>query len=247
MTDIQLEPQYREAFDTWKRLPSPQSSGQLLKTVKPVINTALRTYGGTSFSPTLRTRAKKLSLEAFNSYDPHKGSMKTHLMSNLQRLRRIQAKSQQIISMPERVAMDRLRTDDAGLELEETLGRPPSDSELADFTGLSTKRLAHIRQAQQPVAEGTLMQPTADGAGMFSPASTIPGQTTGSDAWVEFVYGDLNPTDQFVMERAMGLHGHQTIPAQQIAKHLGITPGAISQRMSRIQQLLDQRDEFGVL
>ena len=82
---------------------------------------------------------------------------------------------------------------------------------------------------------------------MFSPASTIPGQTTGSDAWVEFVYGDLNPTDQFVMERAMGLHGHQTIPAQQIAKHLGITPGAISQRMSRIQQLLDQRDEFGVL
>ena len=44
MTDIQLEPQYREAFDTWKRLPSPQSSGQLLKTVKPVINTALRCW-----------------------------------------------------------------------------------------------------------------------------------------------------------------------------------------------------------
>ena len=88
------------------------------------------------------------------------------------------------------------------------------------------------------------MQESGD-AGMFMPA-TRPAQEDNT-SWVEFVYSDLNSTDQYILERSMGLHGHAVLSPGQLAKDLKLSPGAISQRMQKIQNKLDQRDELGML
>jgi RNA polymerase sigma-B factor len=243
-----LEPDFHDYYHAWKANPGPDTAGPLLRAVDQIINTGLRTYGGPSAtSPTLRTRAREIVLQAFESYDPTKGSMKSHLMSHLQGLRRYAEQERQIIPVPEQVAMDRYRIEQGGLELEDILGRPPSDQEIADHIGMSRKRMEYVRKAQRPIPEGTLIQPGADGENQGNYMPQVNPQNDDAAAWVELVYTNLVPTDQFILERILGLHGHEPMSPGEIAKLLKLSPGAVSQRMQKIQTQLDKRDEIGML
>jgi len=237
-----LEPEYKDTYTAWTTTPNKKTTGALLRAVDPVISNALRSYGGGKPSPMLRSKAKQLAVQSFASYDPTRGSLRGHMLSRLQRLRRIAGSERQIIRVPEQVSLDQMRTSNASVELHDKLGRPPSDQELADHTGLSVRRLGYIRQGQRPLAEGTVSQRIAESAG-FDPAIK-PMQTT-NDAYTEFVYDELDPTNQYIMERTLGLHGHPRQSAVQLAKELKMTSSAISHRMKYIQQQFDELEDLG--
>jgi len=244
MPDMQLlEPEFKEHFDTWKATPNPQTTGNLLKVVDPVIDSALKTYAGRATSPTLRSKAKLLAVDAFQRYDPSRAKLRTHLMSHLQGLRRASAQESQIISIPERVGLDLHRLRMSENELRDKLGRDPSDMELADHTSLSRKRIEYIRKAQPGLAEGALApEGEADEGQGIGPGVVGPENNT----WVNFIYHDLSPVDQVIMEHTLGLHGKPVLPKQHIAAKLRLSPGAISQRAAKIQEKLDRKDELGV-
>jgi hypothetical protein len=245
MPSLQIESDYQPAYDAWKADPNPANSTQLLNTVRPVINTAVRIYAGPSAkSPTIRSQAKKLALEAMDTYDPSRGTIKTHLMSTLQRLRRVAARQRQIISLPEQVALDQMETARATAELEDRFNRPPSDAELADYTGLSQKRIGYIRGSMRPTAEGTITRMKDEGGGYDPSVKRLYDE---DDAWVELVYDDSDPTDQYIMERVLGLHGHTPQNPSSVASALKISPAAVSHRMARLQQKLDMREQIGIL
>jgi DNA-directed RNA polymerase specialized sigma subunit len=140
--------------------------------------------------------------------------------------------------------MDKKHLDESENELRYRLGRDPSDMELADYTGLSLKRIGHVRQAK-PVAATSQIEAASEDASM--PASTIPGVDPMAGAWDNFVYHDLDPTDQAIFDMTMGRHGRQKQTTTEVARRLGITPGAVSQRAARIQQKLDERFSQSVL
>lgn len=218
----------------------------MLRKLDPVLNTAMRSYASTSAtSPNVKRRAKELTLSAMNTYDPSKGKLRSHLLSRLQRLYRVGAQSEHIISMPEQVALDRNKLSRAAKELTDKLGRPPSDTELADNTNLSIGRMTYVQQKRAPLAQGTLIDSGTEGRGIQHPAVDMPDSNI--DAWLEFVHMDLNPTDQYILERSMGMHGHLKARPSQIAKELRLSPAAISHRLTRIQKHIDRREEFGVL
>jgi hypothetical protein len=75
-------------------------------------------------------------------------------------------------------------------------------------------------------------------------ASHLPGSRDASDAWVSIVYNDLPTIDQKIMEYTLGLHGHKKLNNQEIAKKLNRSPGSISQRKVKIQQILDQESDL---
>ena len=232
----QLEPAYTPAYTAWQASPSPDTAGKLLEAVDPVVKSALRVYGGKSASsPTLRIKARSLAVDAFHSYDPQRASLKTHLMSHLRRLQRVAGQEQQIIRLPEAVAMQRKAAEEAGLRLEDTLGRPPSDQELTDELGISPKRLAYIRQGARPYTSGQ------------SPVENAQVDNTTHAAWLEFVHDSLAPRDQFILERVMGMHGQAPCSPSEVARHLKISTAAVSQRMKSIQEQLDSRDELKIL
>lgn len=246
MAELQLEPDFLEPFNAWKASPNPTTTSALLTAVDPVLQSALRSYAGGKVSPQLRGQAKSLAIDSFGTYDPTKGKLRTHLLTNLQRLRRIQGQQAQIIRIPERISRDRSALLEASQALMETLGREPSDRELADYTGLSYKRLAQIRKAARPLAEGRFTAEVGDeGEEGFAPS--VDPLEPNYDAWVRFVYDDLTPRDQFILERALGLNGHRKMAPTQIAKALKVSPAAVSQRMAYIQSLLDKREDLGIL
>lgn len=242
---VRLEPEFAEPYHAWKAKPEPGTRSALLKAVQPVLDTAVHSYGGGSAgSPTLMSRARMLTLKSLPAYDPSRGSLRNHLLGQLQGLRRIGAQQQQIISMPEQVSLDRSHLVTTENDLRDALGRDPSDSEIADHTGLSLKRLAYVRTARQAVA-GSSLNTGEDENADFTPASTVPGAHRVEDAWTSFIYHDMGVIDKAIMDYALGLHGTPRLPVAQIAQRLGITASAVSQRTAKIQKQLDER--YGVL
>jgi DNA-directed RNA polymerase specialized sigma subunit len=230
-----LEPQYRDAFNAWKQKPSPGSTGFLVRTIEPEISKGINMHVGKP-NPLIRSRARKLTIQALSSYDPSRGvKLGTHVINQLQGLKRINRQQTTILKTPERVGIEQNRVRLAEQELQDELGRDPSMVELADYTGLSTKRLKHLQRFHQGMSEGRFAQMGEDGEG-FDPAV----EEQGDDPWIELVYGDLDPVNQKIMEWTLGLNGQPVRPNQDIAMKLGITPGAVSQRKAKIQALLDE-------
>jgi DNA-directed RNA polymerase specialized sigma subunit len=240
-----LEPEFTDAFNTWKATPNPATNTSLLKAVSPVIDTALRSYG--TQSPTLRSRAKQMTLSAMQTYDPSRGKLRTHLLSQLQGLRRYSAQEQNIISLPEQVALDQKFLHDQENNLRDFLGRDPSDAEIADHTGISLKRLNYVRQFKPPLAESTVSRPTDDGSDILEPGVRHLGRDDEGEAWLDFVYADLGDTDRVIMDYTLGRNGSPKLPVTEVARRLGITPSAASQRLARIQGLIDERQSLGIL
>lgn len=240
-----LEDEYAEPFDAWQKAPTPETRSTLLTAVDPVINQAIKSYGGASTgSPMLRSRARRIALDSFSAYNPQRGSLRTHLMHRLRRLQRVGAQDAQIIPVPEQVALERQHLDEEERELRIRLGREPSSQQVADATGLSLKRIGYIRQAKPPIATGTLVAQDPS----RTPASTMPGQDDAfARGWEELVYHDLGEIDQVVFDYLLGAHGQRKLTTTEIARRLGVTPSAISQRAAKIQTQLDERSTIGVM
>lgn len=239
-----LEDKFREPYQSWLADPSPVTADHLLKTLNPVIDTGLKSFGPSETSPMLKSRAKQIVLNAIPKYDPQRTKLTTFLMQHLQGLQRISYKQNQAIGIPEQVRLDKYWLDEAENELKDTLGRVPSLSELADKTGLSLKRINKVRKAWSGLVEGSLVSADESGEDIWAPATQTANDKY-SRAWTEFVYHSLPPRDQVIMEHSLGLFGKQTMSTGELARHLNITPSAVSQRKQKIQTVLSEYKNGG--
>lgn len=237
-----LEEEYAPAFNAWQQNPSPDTTSTLLKEIDPIIRQGLSYYGGgISNSPLMRGKAKQIAIKALSTYNPDTAPLRTHIMSNMQRLQRLAAHERQIVRLPERVAISQQQLLEVEKKFTDDRSRPPSDIELADRMGVAVKRLAEIRKAARALPESMVTQPTEEG-GVREMGSRAISQEP--DQWVEMVYMTLDPINQIILERALGLHGHRQANFSQIAKKLRLSSAAVSQRWNKIQQLLDAKDEY---
>jgi len=159
----------------------------------------------------------------------------------MQGLKRINRQQSQVIRVPERVLQENQKLRAYQQELTDELGREPSDAELTDKLGFSMARLTKIRKFQAGMVTGQAdaRDPLSGGV-----ASRLPGQHEAEDLWANIVYQELNAMDQQIMEWTGGMNGHKPLSNQEIAKRLGRSPGAITQRKAKIQQLLDQEQKL---
>jgi DNA-directed RNA polymerase specialized sigma subunit len=237
MMKPRLEPEYEQAYTEWKTTPSPQATGKLLTAVQPVLQMAERTYGGARPSPTLTSRAKVLAADAFKSYDPNRGSMRNHLMSNLQRLRRYSAQEQQIVRVPELASIQRNQLFETEKRFQAEYGRAPTTRELTDEIGISRKKLESLRRGVSLMSEGTAAR------SIDSPEAASMAREKGMPAWMDMAYDDLPARDQLILERSLGLYGNPVQSPAAIAKALGVSQAAISKRMAYLQQYLDSWED----
>lgn len=233
----QLEPDLQEPFDAWKAQPSPQTTGRLLRQLQPSIDKGLRMYAGQDVGPTTRSHAKRLALKSLNTYDPTQARLGTHVINHLQGLRRVVRREQQIIRTPDRVAADQAYVYRMTQELEERLGREPTDLEIADHSGISVRRLAKLRRHLQPLAEGSFESPETLNAVPLRPEDR-------ERRLMQLVYEDLDPRDQKILEWSLALHGKPRLDNRDIAVKLGVSPGAVSQRKAAIQSKIDALQSY---
>jgi len=234
---------YLKAWQEWRAKPGPQTTAAMLETMRPLINKAVAAQS-LQVNPLIYSKAKTITLSALSTYDPSKGPLISHVYNNMQALKRYAGRLAQGVSVPERVVADQQAIRQAEADLEDRLGRPPTDSEIADHLGFSMKRLRRARTAQSgvpmSVMEGSAPD-TGDAEGIFDPAVQ---QTGVNPAWVQLVYDDLSNTDKKIMEWTLGMNGQPKLSNQEIARRLNISPGRVSQRKLEIQRKLDSEYEL---
>jgi DNA-directed RNA polymerase specialized sigma subunit len=235
MMNDYLEDEFRPAFQTWQADKTPTGNAAFLKAIDPVINQGLQAYGDDS--PLLRSRARLLALDAANKYDPKRSRLRSHIVTNMQGLRRISRQQNQIVNAPERIVLENHKLRSATQELADELGREPTDAELSDFMRVSIPRIAKIRKYQPGFSTGQAESPESNFESM---ASRLPGDTGASDLWLQVVHQDLDPIDQQILEMTLGMNNRRKFSNLEIAKALNRTPAAITQRKEKIQRLLDQ-------
>jgi DNA-directed RNA polymerase specialized sigma subunit len=231
-----LEDEYRGAFTDWQNNQTPEGNAAFLRQIDPIIQRGVSMYGDNS--PLTTSRAKLLALESARKYDQKRSRLQSHILNNMQSLRRIRRQQEEVIRVPERVMLERNHLQQAAQQYRDELGYEPSDAELADHLKVSMARLQHLRSYQPGMLTGKLEE-----TDQSQPASRLPTQQR-FNQWAEVVYHDLSPMDQKIMELALGMHGIKPLSNQEIAKRLNRSPGAITQRKLKIQELLDREGEL---
>ena len=222
-----------EAFDNWKKKPTPENMGVLLDKAEPVINSAVQSYAGGNQA--LKSRARLLASKAFQSFDPDKGAkLHTHLMTQLQPLTRYSRAYSQVLHVPERTSADLYQIHQGHQRFVDEYGREPADSELADMTGISMRRIAKVRgYAKGEMAESGLTEQDEGETAVMYPGVS---RADPNQIWLEYVHHDLGPLDQKILEWKTGYNGKETLSTNEIARRLGLTPGAVSQRSAKIAE-----------
>lgn len=221
-------------YKAWKADPSSSNLQTLMGSAKSNIDMALKTYVGNE-DKAARSHAKILAVKAFRSFDPTKGTqLRTHFLTQLQPLRRMAAKRRTVMHVPEVVQQDMAGLNTATSELVDTLDRQPADSELADYTGLSIRRIQDMRRRNMAIAESS--RQTIDGED-FQDVVDTPGAL---NTWAEYVYYDLSAVDRKIYEWRTGFGGRKKLTNNMIARKLKLTPGAVSQRADRIAKRIEE-------
>jgi DNA-directed RNA polymerase specialized sigma subunit len=248
-TGLALEPEFHQVYSLWNKEQSPEANDAMLKNLNPIIDNAVKTYAGSGNNSVLKSRAKKIVIDSLPNYDPTNTKLKTYVFNQLQGLKRFSLHQNQVINIPEQVQLDYVNLKRKEDELQDNLGRPPSDEELADATSLSKKRIGYVRKLRLPSSEGTVLQPlmNSDSADFNDPSVVNRPSRGDMSAWHSFVYDSLGDIDKVIMEHSFGLNGKSVLSNQQIAQKLRVSPAAISLRKNKIQQELDKREQLRVL
>ena len=117
-----LEDKYKSAYESWSKNPTKSTTSELLSTITPEIERGISAHVGQS-NPLIKSQARSIALQAVKSYDPSKSKLGTHVVNNLQGLKRVSRKQTQILSIPERVSIDQGNVARSHTTLYDALGR----------------------------------------------------------------------------------------------------------------------------
>jgi DNA-directed RNA polymerase specialized sigma subunit len=135
--------------------------------------------------------------------------------------------------------MDLYKLHQAEQTLNDAHGREASDTELADHMGTSLKRIRHLRKYNRAeTSESSLIARDEEGdSEIYYPGVN---KVDPEKVWVEYLYYDSDPVDQKILEWKTGYNGKSQLGTNEIAKRLGLSPGAVSQRSARLSKKLSE-------
>lgn len=229
---------YPEAYTAWKANNSQENTAALMRAINPVITSAVKSYAGGDKRNL--TRARILAIKALPSYDPSKGvQLNTFLMSKLRALTRTTRQRQNMIHLPENVYFNRMALKDARQEHFQRYDTEPTNTQLADMTGL-TERQIKKADAYSPAVSGSAFNSEKGDSMVDAPRDYY-------DVWVDYVYHDMDDKDRKIFEGVSGYKGAKIKPKHVLAKELKMTPAAVSYRIGNITKKLEEmpNDEIG--
>jgi len=207
-----------EAWKTWKSSPTDFNLQQILNRLDPLIQSEVNRWSGALARPLLEIEAKRLAVEAIQSFSPTGGAaLGTHIMNRLKKLSRISYTHQNIARIPEYQTLKFHTFNVAKSSLEDQLGRQPTTDELSDNLGWSQ---SYIERFQKSMRKEFIE------SGEPVPMFTDSQQNDGG--MVDFVFNDLSPVQKKLFEHTTGYGGAKVLDNPGIMKKLKLTQGQLS-------------------
>ena len=231
--------QYTQAYNRWVVDQSPENMAGLVSAFMPTINSEIQQYSGSK--SLLRSRAKSFVVDAIRSYDPtSNASLNTWVVTNLKQLSRY-GKRLRPLRASENTIRNAAELNKVTMELEDTLGRKPTDEELQDSTGWSVKTIKKLRDASASVVNSGGFAVKDQEAGPEDPSIE---KMDGTPYAMDATYMSLGDLDRAIYDYRLGAHGQKQINGNEIAKTLGVSPAYISQRAARIGEMIARMEEL---
>lgn len=210
----------------WKDNPTPDSLSSALKSINHVIDEVPRANPKLS-KPLLRGQAKQRAVEAFDTFDPSMGaSLETHVRNHLKPLTMRSHGQARGISRGRFIEETATEFKNESREFEEKFGREPTAGEMADRMKIGVPRAKQLmersRHYEMPESQLEALGPV-EGT-----------EDTEVQRWTEYIYHDLPPRDQLIMDLRLGRNGKEKQNLTQIAEKMDMSAPAVHKILNKI-------------
>jgi len=210
-----------ELWADWHASGRPRAKlAPLMTAYQPLMSREVGRWSGSGLPDVaLRAEARRLARKAFETYDPQKAELSTHLMTHLRGLDRYATTYRQEVRLPEakaQLAGKVLRTKQ---DLEAELGRAPLPEEVSERLGIGTATLGKLKTFQ------TSLYSALHKADAAQPVrEDISHERIAAD----FLYEQLSPMQKLVFRHTTGYGGAEVLRPGQIASRANVHPSRIS-------------------
>lgn len=249
-----LTPQ--EELDLARRVQAgdPEAREQMIKANLRLVVKIAREYEGLGVPLLdLISEGNMGLMKGVERFDPDKGAkLSTYAAWWIkQNIRRALDNQSKTVRLPSHVMEKRVQIRGAEAKLQETLGRTPTDHEVARELGLDAGWVRHYRQAlisassfDAPMGNDEESSKLLDV--MADPSATSPFDDASSQAdntMVHEVLDTLNAREQEILKLRFGLTGDEERTLEEIGEHFGLTRERIRQIQERALHKLRYRIE----
>ena len=222
----------KEIWEKWKQDRSHESARELLQATAGVRQQAINNWSGSISPTTLQSEALKLSMEAFDSYDPGRNvKLTTHLTNSLKKMSRMAYNEVSFLRLPEDRQLRFSSYNNAKNELSDFLGRDPSAEELSDELGWPVAEVIRMQNEDRNTLIASEPLPVA-----METHSNIDGSDP--DHAVHYALTEMPGVDQQIFRHTTGYGGAPIYDAKQMKKNLGINQNQLSYRKKKIVSYL---------
>jgi len=216
-----------ELWRQWKKTRAPADLQRLLTQMNPILLREVNKWAPSMSRSYLEAEAKRLAVEAFETYDPNQGTaLSTYIASRLPKLSRVVYSTQNTARLSETKNLLFHTYHSASNDLRERHGREATNDELADHLGWSPKKLETFqRQSQRKEFVESEDHPEVDDA---------------EDHLVDYIYHDLTPLQKSIFEHSTGYQGKAKLSGDAMMKKLSITQGQLSYQKTLIVQAVER-------
>ena len=222
-----------EDLATWKLFNTTGKTvhrNKLLKRMSPLINKQVSKWKGSIPISVLKNEARVLTIKAFSSYDPNKGTaLATHVVNNLAPLSRIVYTHQNVARLPENITLKVQAFQQAKEYLSSISGREPTSDELHQELGWS---MAEINR----VSKSGVRDLVESVGGVHS--SFYSNQEDSEADLLAALYFDLSPSEKRLFEMTTGYNNHKKLSNPEIMKKLNQSQAQLSYNKTTLTKKL---------
>lgn len=229
-------------LDLWQHWTSggrkPDDLEPLLDQFEPVLQSHLRQYSGKVNipEPTIRADLENRFAKAVKTYDPGKGTqLATHVNWHLRGTHGFIVQNQNLGRIPENQVSKIRQYVTTSHQLQERLGGLPDDVAVASKMNWSPTQVKKLRRGMR--------------RDLTTAAFDVPIGGVTPSRWneiKELLPGELDDKEKYVFRHTVGVGGAKLIPAQDMAKHLGVSGAAISRARAAVARKLEKYIPSGI-
>lgn len=225
-----------ELWQAWKDDPGNHTLEPLLKRFDNVIGQRVTMWKAPNVNESaLRANLTGLTVKAFETYDPSKAALNTHVQNTLRRGLRFTHKTQNLAYIPE-AKVEKIGPINSAIDaLNEDLGRQPTPSEIAAHMNQGQPAAKHItpRKVQEIQKQRFNDLFESGGEGDFDPVAK---SSPREQEVLSLLRPSLSVEQQSVFDHLYGLNGNaRTTSTGEIAKKIGKSPSQVSRLKKSIE------------
>ena len=235
---LESKQQELEWWKEWQKSRNPAPLNSLLKSIDPFLQSYVNKYNSSPLPrPAIESQARLLAVKAFQTYNPKKAALNTHVGHELKHLHRFVIDYQNVGKIPENRGIAISKFKNMKAHLEDELGRPATVIELSERLNWSP---AEVGRMQQELRQDLNIVTGAPEEGFFD--YSITGADPKRDI-VEFVYYESDPEQKKILEYSFGLGGNPQLTVADMATRLNKTEAQIRNMRKELAAKIQKASE----